>query len=164
MPEYLTTSQAAELRGVSKRRLRQIHNEDNPPPRHDAESYDARKYGEWLVSQSSSEGFDYNAERARLTKFQADEKELQVKVLEGDLVPSDQVVEMIETLISNARAKLLNLPIKAAQVALAAKDLKEIEREIKELVYEALSELSDGNFEHTEKIGNSLEATTTLNS
>ena len=108
-------------------------------------------------------GSDFHTESTRVKKLTADKLELEVDVLRGDLVPSDQVVEMLETVISNARAKLLNLPIKAAQVALAAKDLKEIEREIKELVYEALSELSDGNFEHTEKVSNSLEATTTLN-
>jgi len=161
--ETITFKQAAALRGVTVRRLQQIEKEDNPPTRLVDTSFDATKFGGWLISQTSAEGFDYNEERARLTKFQADEKQLQVRVLEGDLVPSDQVVEMLETVISNARAKLLNLPVKAAQVALAATDLKEIEREIKELVYEALSELSDGNFEHTEKIGNSLEATTTLN-
>lgn len=164
MNETITFKQAAALRGVTVRRLQQIEKEDNPPTRLVDTSFDATKFGDWLISQSSSEGFDYNEERARLTKFQADEKELHVKVLEGDLVPSDQVVEMLETVISNARAKLLNLPIKAAQVALAAKDLKEIEREIKELVFESLSELSDGSLQHSAKSGERMEATTTLNS
>ena len=144
--ETLTQKQAAALRGVTGRRLRQIETDtDNPPPRNDDGTYPAQEYGKWLMNLFSGSEFDYQEERARLTKFQADEKMLQVQILEGDLVPSDRVIEMLETVISNARAKLLTLPIKAAQVAINATDLKDIEKEIKALVYESLSELSDGN-------------------
>ncbi len=41
--------------------------------------------------------------------------------------------------------KLLNLPTKAAQVAIQATDIKDIEREIQSLVYESLDELSASN-------------------
>jgi len=37
------------------------------------------------------------------------------------------------------------LPIKAAQVAVAATDLKTVENEIRDLVYEALDGLGNGN-------------------
>ena len=44
----------------------------------------------------------------------------------------------------NARAKLPNLPVKAAQVALTAIELKDFQREIKTLVFESLDELVAG--------------------
>ena len=164
MAEFITHKQAAELRGVSLRRLQYIEKEDNPPQRYDSKTFDARVFGAWLIADATGTDYDYNEERARLTKFQADEKELQVKVLAGDLVPSDQVLEMLQTVISNARAKLLTLPIKAAQAALNATDLKDIEREIKDLVHESLSELNDGSFNNTDQSGRELETATTLNS
>jgi phage terminase Nu1 subunit (DNA packaging protein) len=100
---------------------------------------------EQAAGRLSTGDYDLTTERARLANHQADEKELHVKILKGDLVPSEQVLKMLETVIGNARAKLLNLPVRAAQVALAATDIHDIEREIKSLVYEALDELAAGS-------------------
>lgn len=89
--------------------------------------------------------YDLTAERARLAHHQANKTELEEKVLREDLVPSDDVFELLETVISNARAKLLTLPVKVAQVAIHAKDLKEIESDVQVLIHEALEELSQSN-------------------
>ena len=163
--EYLTQKQAAELKGVTVRRLQQIDAEsDSPPPRTEKAKYPAREYGQWLIAQATGDSYDYNKERARLTKAQADEKELQVKILEGDLVPSDQVLDMLQSVIANARAKLLTLPVKAAQAAVSATDLKDIEREIQDLVYESLSELDNGYSGNSKKGQQDMVPASTLNS
>jgi len=80
----------------------------------------------------------------RLAYHQANEKALQVKALEGELVPADQVRGMLEQVITNARAKLLGLPTRAAQAAIAATGLHQIENDIRDIVYEALDELAAG--------------------
>ncbi len=108
--------------------------------------------------------YDYNEERARLTKFQADEKELQVQILNGDLIPSEQVIDLLQGVIANARAKLLTLPIKAAQAAIQATDVKDIEKGIQDLIFESLSELENGNAGNTGPGVKSLESSAALNS
>lgn len=162
----LTQTQAAAQRGVTTRRLRQMGEDPiDPPTRDEQGKYPARDFLLWCVRNEfgSAEKINYNDERARLTKAQADEKELQVDQLRGDLIPSDQVIDMLETVIANARAKLLTLPIKLAQAALAATELKEIEREAEALIYEALAELSNGNSQDTGASPQEMDAAASIN-
>ena len=99
-------------------------------------------FGEWLKRYFVSPQFEYEKEKARLTHFQATEKELQVKVLEGDLVPAESVRDLLSQLSLICRSKLLALPGRAAQSAIDARDVKTIESDIRDLVYEALEEIS----------------------
>ena len=106
------------------------------------------RYIEHLREQAAgrlSKGkYDLTTERARLAHHQANEKQLQVKKLDGELIPAEQVLEMLQHVIANARAKLLALPSKATMIALSASDPAKIEYEIRDLVYESLNELAAG--------------------
>lgn len=139
----LTQTQAAALRGISSRRLRQLESEsENPPPRNEKGKYPIAEFGEWLKKIYSGAQHDYERERARLTHHQANEKALQVSILEGELVPLDQITNHWVSLSSNMRAKLLSLPTKVAQITLANTNLKNLEAAIRVLVYEALNEIA----------------------
>jgi len=83
-------------------------------------------------------------QKTRLTKAQADEKELQVKALRESLIPAEEVELEWSSMIANARAKLLSLPSKAASQVLAAKDRIEAEEILRTMVNEALAELAQG--------------------
>lgn len=151
--KVITGPQAAELLGVTTRRLYQIAKEADPPPKDSAGKYPCREYGDWLRKrhldslgvQTDGEVLDLTAERARLAKAQADKTELEVEQLHGRLIPADLVIATWQALIAAARARLLSLPTKTAHVVIAATELPEIEAAIKDQVYEALKELdSDG--------------------
>ncbi len=151
MAQILTQPQAAALMGITPRRLRQKDKEDNPPPKDANGQYPAEQFGKWLDARAMSrvkfgadgEAFDYETERARLTKNQADEKELQVSQLRGDLIPSDVVLEEWTDMLGSMRARLLALPPRLANKAIAATGLREIENFARVEVYAALDELAN---------------------
>ena len=64
--------------------------------------------------------------------------------MRGDLVSAEDVRDLLSQLMSNCRSKLLTLPGRAAQSAIDARDVKTIEKDIRDMVYESLEEISDG--------------------
>lgn len=86
-------------------------------------------------------------EKTRLTKAQADRVELEVEELRGSLVRVEAVEIELGDLVTAARAKLLALPGKAAPLVMAADNLVQAERILRDLVYEALTELANGHEE-----------------
>lgn len=153
--EILTINQktAAELLGVTPRRLRQIENEnpDDPPPRDEQGQYPARQFGAWLRQQwRASVGFaddgkvyDYDSERARLTHHQANTAEMEDQKKRGELIPAADVQQYWSDLVSNARSRLLSLPSRIAGVC-AGKGQAELETEARAIIYEVLAELAAG--------------------
>jgi phage terminase Nu1 subunit (DNA packaging protein) len=141
----LTQTQAAALRGVTARRLRQLDSEDNPPPKLMDGGYDPTQYGKWLKRiWSVPEGeYDYDAERARLTHHQANKTALEEQVLQGSLITAEEVESVWSSMIGAFRARMLSVPGRAAQGVIATADISEAEQIIRDLVYEALSELAD---------------------
>ena len=93
---------------------------------------------------SSGEAISYDAERARLTKAQADHEELKVRLLEGRVIPAETVERVQGAMVSNCRAKLLALPSKATPaVSGMGGDTVEIEATLTDYVRETLEELGD---------------------
>ena len=84
---------------------------------------------------------DVQEERARLTKAQADERELMVAKLRGELIDAEDVQRIWSEYIGNCRAKLLSLPTKAAHHVLSVDNYAENRTNAKDLVYEALEEM-----------------------
>ena len=80
-------------------------------------------------------------EKTRLTKYQADKAEMEVEVLNKGLLRAEEVKEGWVAFVSNARAKLLNLPSKLAH-QLVWLDYAQIEGLINEEIYEVLNELA----------------------
>lgn len=149
--KHLDQPQAAELLGVSTRRIIQIAKENDPPIQDPSGGYPCLEYGKWLKRRAiaglgvTNDGqvYDYEAERARLTHHQANNAALDEDVKRGALIPAEKVERVWGDMIGAFRARCLSLPTKAAQSVMGAADLAEAEAILKDLIYEALSELAD---------------------
>jgi len=95
----------------------------------------------WLDNRSSGD-LDYTQERAKLTRLQAEKVTLELEQQRGNLLPLEMVIEGWQGLLSNARAKLLALPPKAAAQVLGMESYIEVEQVIRGIIYEALDELA----------------------
>ena len=95
-----------------------------------------RYIGALKGQQSSGDELDYYAERARLTRAQADEREIKNAKAKGELIP----IEVAEMVWCDAaillRNNLLNLPNKLSHVVAPLTETPEIAEEIKkELIH-----------------------------
>lgn len=102
-----------------------------------------REVAAYLPTGEDGEEIVYEAERARLTKHQADHEELKVKVLGGTLIPADVVERVQGGMVTSFRARALSMPTKAAAVLAGVTEEGEIEAVLTDLVHEALQEMSD---------------------
>ncbi len=140
------------------------------PPRDSDGTYPCEAIGDWLRNEDraaqglteSGEVYNYDVERARLTKNQADEKELQVAILRGDLIPAEVVSDDWAQMINAMRARLLSMPTKLAPTLVACSDFREVESAIKQQVIESLLEITDDISQGTtESVGNRSESSIT---
>jgi hypothetical protein len=88
-------------------------------------------------------GDDYSTHRTRLTKARADITEMERAQMENRLIPSSDVELTWNSLVSNARNRLIAIPTKVAPVVYASKNLNEIRDIIKDEIYSALDELAN---------------------
>lgn len=86
---------------------------------------------------------DIAEEKTKLTAAQARKAELEVEIMEGKLVPIQEVEEFLVERFSNARAKWLGVPSKIAHKVITVDTFAEAEQEIKEGIYEGLNELAN---------------------
>ena len=84
---------------------------------------------------------DLTHETARHKKAQADKTELEVSVMRGELIPAEDVAGAWAEMVSAIRAKLLTMP-SAICAVLVGLGMRDIEREIKDYLYNSLEELS----------------------
>ncbi|MFE8033835.1 hypothetical protein [Thiohalocapsa marina] len=141
---------AAQLAGVTDRRMRQIEHEQDPPPRLADGTYDAAAFGRWLKRRwerdigigDDGQVYDYERERARLTKAQADRTELEAAELRGEMARAEDVIEAWGRMLGAARARLLSMPAKVAPRVRAATSDQIASGLIEAEVLEALEELS----------------------
>ena len=138
----------AKLLLLSERRVYQLVT-DGVIPKHDRGRFEigpsVQGYIRFLQERQiggNSAPTDYQAEKARLTKLQADYKEIELAQLKGTLMPMELVVETWQGHIGNARAKLLAFPPKAAAQSIGMDNYIESERFFKSLINEALDELN----------------------
>lgn len=86
--------------------------------------------------------YDLIGERARLAKAQADKTELEVGTLQGKLLLAEDVLKEWQKLLAACKAKLMAIPTKCALQIVSLQEPTEIERFLKRMIYEALTELS----------------------
>lgn len=84
-----------------------------------------------------------DSERTRLASAQAEKTELEVQVIKGNLIPAPNVETTVNNMVSAFRSKMLSFPTKAAPAVLPLADVAEAESVLRDLVYEALTELSN---------------------
>jgi phage terminase Nu1 subunit (DNA packaging protein) len=139
----------AKLLLLSERRVYQLVT-DGVIPRHDRGRFEiaaaVQGYIRFLQERQvggNGQLTDYNTEKARLTKLQADFKEIELAELKGKLIPMELVLEAWMGHVSNARAKLLAMPQKAAAQVVGVDSYVEIDQLLTVLVHESLDELSN---------------------
>ena len=146
MPDFihmdpLTHEQAAALAGVTIRRLYQIVDDEPDGPRRSSPGhFDCKAFGEWLEKRRAPDNFQ--AERTRLTKAQADKAEIEAAELARELVRTEDVKLTWGELVAAVRAKLLSLPSKLAPLLAPPGRVAEAQALAETMVHEALSELA----------------------
>ena len=86
---------------------------------------------------------DMAEEKTKLTAAQARKAELEVEIMEGKLVPVQEVEEFLIERFSNARAKWLGVPSRIAHRVISVETFAEAEIEIKQGINEGLEELAN---------------------
>jgi phage terminase Nu1 subunit (DNA packaging protein) len=161
----VTKSELAEILGVSERTLSTWQQEGLPieNQQHQGNTYHTVKVIDWLkqhhanrLTESNGEILDLEAEKARLTKAQADAAELKLAEQKRQLLDANEVQAVWENNIMACRAKLLSLPSKIAPVVANETSTPIIESTIRDALYEALDELSRSEFDDSQS---DLEAT-----
>ena len=142
--------QAAALVGLTTRRLRQLDKAGEGAARDPDGSYPADIFGRWIRERiiadlgvtHDGKRYDYEAERARLTKAQADKTELEVTELRGQLIRVPAVESHWQSMVASMRARLLSLPSKIASQTAVPEKLQQCQDLAQSLVYEALGEIA----------------------
>lgn len=92
-------------------------------------------------SDGEQSSYDFETERARLTKHQADLADLKVRETRGQLIPAQLVLELCQARAGSVRAKVLAIPSKLRS-QMPNIDL-EVFEELDDKVREALQEVAD---------------------
>lgn len=92
--------------------------------------------------EGATEGSDYYAERARLTKAQADERELKIKIQEKELIQISVAEKVWCDAAIIIKNNLLAVPNKVCHSVLSMESTSEISDEIKSEIIRALESTS----------------------
>lgn len=115
--------------------------------------YDTQDCIQWLIKHEmrkltqtpDGKVINYDDERARLTREQADKVAMDNEERRGRLVDSDKVGIWWGKIISNAKTRLLAIPTKAAPLVLGMKTMPQVRDQLERMITEVLSELSSVN-------------------
>lgn len=159
--KHLTRPQVAAMFGVTTKTVTKWQRQKTDPlpvveinTGATGNKYDPRAVFEWGLRRrlgtleanpdDGQDQLDFNSERARLTRAQAEKAELELAEKRGKLLDASLVERALVGLLSNFRARILALPSKAAPKCVAATDAKEARAILKAHCYEALDELANG--------------------
>ena len=142
-------STIAKLLNLTERRVQQLAKE-GIVVRDGKGKYDlvgsVRGYIKYLQDRSLGKDLapiDSHIEKARLLRAQADKTEMEVKALQKSLLPVTQIKMSWMMMLSSFRTRMLSIPAKTAHLLAPIDDNAEIERILREQIYEGLTELSD---------------------
>lgn len=167
--------QLADILGVSEESLTQWGKQGMPILLQQKGSagnqYDTAAVIAWREARAMSDQpvTDYDTERTRKVKIEADILGIQKAQIEGRMIPSEKVEAAWVSLVSAFRSRMLALPSRCAPIVAGMGSYIEIERALTDNIHEALMELSNGQLaeriasEFNEGIGDS-EAATEANS
>lgn len=93
------------------------------------------------VQRTEGDGANKAIEDARHAKAKADKAEMEVAEMKAQLIPADQVAELLHTPILIMKTRMNAIPARAAPLAHAAPSVAAAESILREQIDEALSEL-----------------------
>jgi hypothetical protein len=150
MPQTYPVSAIAQLLQISERRIQQLAR-DNILPRPIKGQYDAVQcvhgYIDYLKKLAMGNGeLSLTDERTRLTKYQADLAEIELKKAHGELIQSKIAMAMWAEVITAVRQRLLGLPTRLAPIISTAQSMSEIKEKIDHGIHEVLNEFANPDF------------------
>lgn len=159
----ITAETAAKLLNLTPRRVQQLAKEQIIP-KAERGKYELVRivpaYIKYLQDRSIGQDAaptDYHSEKTRLTRAQAEKAEIESLALRGRLVPVDEVKASWSEMVAAARAKLLAMPQRIAQIAIAGTTIREIEESVRNEVYSALADLGGGAAGNSESVAAAAE-------
>ena len=148
MPTSYPVSTISKLFGISERRVQQLA-QDGIIPKPEKNQYElvgsVRSYINYLQQRAFGKGVgtqDTFVERARLLKAQADMAEIELAERTGELVTVERVESDWLEMVTACRAKMLSIPTKTAYQIAHLENPEEIEKFLKRVIYEALTEMA----------------------
>jgi phage terminase Nu1 subunit (DNA packaging protein) len=139
-----------QIFGISSRRYRQLAKEHGAPPVLDGK-VDILKACKFLIDyyRKLAEGqgsLSLTEERARLTKINADLKQLMLKKKQGELIEKQLAFDVFVFTLTRMAEKLKAIPAKASTLLISAQSMVEIKQTLEELINEVLNEISSPEF------------------
>lgn len=98
-----------------------------------------------IESMSENKELNYEDEHAKHEMVKRQIAEITLAKIKGDIHEADDVRRVMEHMLSNFRARLMNIPTKIAPVLLARDNINVIQSMIDKEIIEVLEELSDYN-------------------
>jgi phage terminase Nu1 subunit (DNA packaging protein) len=141
-------STIAKLFEITERRVQQLA-KDGVIPKAEKGKYEligsVKGYIKYLQERAYGKEVthaDAHLDKARLTKIQADIAEIDLQKLRGKLVAIEDVEHEWSNLVTAFRSRILAIPNKAAHSVIGVKEHHKIENKIRDMINEALTELS----------------------
>lgn len=113
--------------------------------------YDTGECIRWYAARGQAKIDDYQRNRSELTFHQAKKAELETRKMQGELVELIMAERILAEIVAVVRAKLIAIPTRLAQVALAATSLQEVEESVRYEIYQALDEFPETILEAAEE-------------
>lgn len=140
----------AEFLGVTEETLTQWQNQGMPillkRLGRSGSQYDTKAVIDWMEATRNSDSppTDYNTERTRKVKLEADILSLEKAQLQGRLIPAEKAEQAWSTMAAAFRAKMLSIPSRCA-IQIIGLSVIESEKILRDLINEALAELSESD-------------------
>ena len=134
-----------QILGISSRRYRQLAHEGVVPPvvKGRINILQSCKYMlEYYRKLASSQGsMSLTDERVRITRLNADLRELELKTALGEIINTDRAMRIWGQTIQIIRQKLLAIPTKLPPLIMGIKSLPQIKNKVDNFIREILNEL-----------------------
>jgi len=141
----LSQKTAAEVADLTTRRMRQLDEAGEGPPRNAEDAYPAKAFGKWLAKRIKSQigvasdgrSYDLSAERARHSKELADARALQNRHATGEFFSKAELDNTLGAMFMTFRTRALGLPSKLAPLLdkqPASIIAAELDREMREML------------------------------
>jgi hypothetical protein len=134
----------AEALGLSVRRVNQLQKDGVIP---DPVVTDAKVVIKSYVSFIKTANKDLLTERTRLTKINADRKQLQLEKERGELIETKKAMWLWGGVCQAIHSKILYMPSKLAPLILGAKTIPEIKSIVEKFTREILTEIANPDLE-----------------
>ena len=151
MPQSYPVGAVATLLKLTERRVQQLV-KDGILPRPVKGIYEPiaciHGYIDYLKKLAAGNGeLSLTDERTRLTKYQADLAELELRKAHGELLETKIAMQLWAEVVSSTRQRLLGLPTRLAPVIVQLKTIPEIKDTVENTIQEVLNELANPDLE-----------------